>query len=143
MNKERTEIQIYSRMRNSILSYGLLIVFGLLISTMSFGNMSASLSATNISTTKTEQSAKKLSLKERIILKKLQKKAKKQSPKKVTKEQGSAIGKIFLGILLAVIGVFGILAAILSISASGIIWGVALIVIGALVIAWGALDVVF
>ena len=83
----------------------------------------------------------KLSLKERIALRKVQKQTRK-SPKSVTGQTGF-FGKLFLGIILIVLGAFAIIGGIFSISLGGLLLGIAGIVVGTLVILWGVLDIFF
>lgn len=92
----------------------------------------------------TIQKKKKLTFKERFLIKKLKKRVKKAESKKAKhSDSGSALGKIALGILLSIVGAFGILGAILSISLLGLIGSIALIIVGVFVVLWGVLDIPF
>jgi hypothetical protein len=86
----------------------------------------------------------KLSLKEKIALRKvgrLQKQAK-TSPKSVAGQSGF-FSKIFLGIILIVLGALVIVGSVFTISLGGILLGIAGIVIGALVILFSTLGIFF
>lgn len=89
-----------------------------------------------VSTTKS-----KLSLKEKIILRKVQKQGRK-SPKSVAGQAGF-FGNLFLGIILIVLGALVIIGGIFSISLGGILLGIAGVVVGAIVIVSGAVGIIF
>ncbi len=89
-----------------------------------------------VSTTKS-----KLSLKEKIVLRKVQKQGRK-SPKSVTGQAGF-FGNLFLGIILIVLGALVIIGGIFSISLGGILLGIAGVVVGAIVIVSGAVGIIF
>lgn len=117
------------------------IVFAFLVFGMS--NMNAKIiinpsvqEQETVSTTKS-----KLTLKEKIALRKIQKKAKK-APKSVAGQSGF-FSKLFLGIILIVLGALVIIGGIFSISIGGILLGVAGILVGAIVIVSGAVGIFF
>ena len=83
----------------------------------------------------------KLSLKEKIALRKVQKQAQK-SPKSVTGEAGF-FSKLFLGIILIILGALGIIAGIFSISLGGLLLGIAGILVGTIVIISSVVGILF
>ena len=89
-----------------------------------------------VSTTKS-----KLSLKDKIALRKVQKQVKK-SPKSVAGQAGF-FSKLFLGIILIVLGALVIVGGVFSISIGSLLLGVAGIIVGAIVIVWGVFDIFF
>lgn len=126
---------------NNYLRYFLFLFVAMFLSFQSNAKMENSSSPTYQTTI---QKKKKLTFKERFLIKKLKKRVKKAESKKAKhSDSGSALGKIALGILLSIVGAFGILGAILSISLLGLIGSIALIIVGVFVVLWGVLDIPF
>lgn len=128
--------------KNYIRLFTLMVIF-----TLSAWNVEAKF---GVSTPMEEQvnvedlSSKKLSIKEKIALKKLEKQAQKKAKqaKKGTKAQGNFLGKVILGIILVILGALVILGGVFSLSIGSLLLGIAGIAVGGVVIAWGVLDIV-
>jgi hypothetical protein len=126
---------------NNYLRYFLFLFVAMLLSFQSDAKMKNNSSITYQTTIQKKQ---KLTFKERFLIKKLKKRVKRAEAKKAKhSDGGSALGKIALGVLLSIVGAFGILGAIVSISLLGLIGSIALIIVGVFVVLWGVLDIPF